>query len=76
MPVSGIQLEDAFRHGQAAIDATFRALTLSHGQAFAHAFVTEHRVGILIAARTRICGSSPAAVESEADRLESAYRGV
>jgi len=26
MPVSGIQLEDAFRHGQAAIDATFRAL--------------------------------------------------
>jgi hypothetical protein len=71
-----IQLDAAFGFQRAAVHAVRTALATTHGDDFAAAFIAEHRQEILRAARTRLCGSSEAAVKADADRLASAYRGV
>lgn len=71
-----IQLDDTFIYQQAAIAAVLRAITHSHGAAFAAEFVHEHRVTIQIAARGRICGRDARVVIGEAARLDLAHKGA
>jgi len=70
-----IQLDDTFIFQQAAIAAVLRAITHTHGAAFAAAFVHEHRIAILGATRTRLCGRDARVAASEASRLSLAYAG-
>nr|WP_315256594.1 hypothetical protein [uncultured Duganella sp.] len=71
-----IQLDASFAYQQAAMHAIHRALIMTHGSAFADAFIHEHHQAVTKAARTRVCGRSEAAVASEAQHLDRAYRGL
>lgn len=66
-----IQLDAVFRHQQAAVHAVRRALTRTHGNEFADAFLHEHRASVIKAAQTRVCGHSEVAVVDAARTLRS-----
>jgi hypothetical protein len=57
-----IQLDAAIVYRQAAIRAIQRALSETHGDAFADAFLYEYHHAVAKAARTRLCGLCEAGV--------------
>lgn len=62
-------LNDLSPYQREAVSAVKRALTESHGSAFALEFIRLHRSAIYSAARTRVCGRSEDYIARETQRL-------
>lgn len=67
-----VQLNTAYSYQQATIQVIHTALATTHGDAFAAAFVAEHRQDILRVARRRLCGSSELALNVGVTRPSTA----
>jgi len=67
-----IQLDAVIVYQQAAMRAIHCALTESHGNAFADAFLHEHQHAVTKAVKTRLCGHSEAWLQQETDRMRAA----
>jgi hypothetical protein len=74
MSASTIQLDTAFCYTLAAASAVRRSLELTHGEAFADAFLKEHQNAFRRAVRTSLCGRDWYAVKHALESLKRSYR--
>lgn len=68
-----IQIDGLYLYQQSVIQSVRCAIGLTHGTAFASAFIEEHLRAIQDATKKRLCGLSERQILEEDIRLKSSY---